>query len=105
MGAARAFGESTGDAGGIDWEVLQDAPRAVMPADGEFVQTVVAAVAAGTGTPPAVTCCPGVLEIRVYDRLGIPAVAVGPGLIDKMHGRDEDVRSGTSSRWPRSTPR
>jgi succinyl-diaminopimelate desuccinylase len=75
----------------IEWEVLQDAPSAVTPADGEFVRTVAAAVAAAAGTPPTVTCCPGVLEIRVYDRSGIPAVAFGPGLIDKMHSPDEDV--------------
>jgi succinyl-diaminopimelate desuccinylase len=81
----------TAEGVGIEWEVLQDAPSAVTPADGEFVRTVVAAVAAAAGTPPTVTCCPGVLEIRVYDRLGIPAVAFGPGLIDKMHGPDEDV--------------
>ena len=81
----------TAEGVGIDWEVLQDAPSAVTPPDGEFVRTVAAAVAAAAGTPPAVTCCPGVLEIRVYDRLGIPAVAFGPGLIDKMHAPDEDV--------------
>src|ERR671922_799142 len=81
----------TAEGVGIDWEVLQDAPSAMTPPDGEFVRTVAAAVAAAAGTPPAVTCCPGVLEIRVYDRLGIPAVAFGPGLIDKMHAPDEDV--------------
>jgi succinyl-diaminopimelate desuccinylase len=75
----------------VDWEVLQDAPSAVTPTDAEFVRTVGAAVAKATGTPPTVTCCPGVLEIRVYDQLGIPAVAFGPGLIERMHGPDEDV--------------
>jgi succinyl-diaminopimelate desuccinylase len=75
----------------LDWQVLQDAPSAVTRADGDFVQTLAAAAAAVTGTPPTVTCCPGVLETRVYDRLGIPAVAFGPGLIDRMHGPDEDV--------------
>ena len=44
-----------------------------------------------TGSAPSVTCCPGVLETRVYSRLGIPAVAFGPGLIDRMHSPDEDV--------------
>jgi succinyl-diaminopimelate desuccinylase len=75
----------------LDWEVLQDAPSAVAPADGGFVRTVAGAVAAVTGTPPTATCCPGVLETRVYDQLGIPAVAFGPGLIERMHGPDEDV--------------
>jgi succinyl-diaminopimelate desuccinylase len=75
----------------LDWEVLQDAPSAVTPADGDFVQTVAGAVTSVTGSRPAVTCCPGVLETRVYHRLGIPAVAFGPGLIERMHHPDEDV--------------
>jgi succinyl-diaminopimelate desuccinylase len=75
----------------LDWDVLQDAPSAVVPADSDFVETVAAAVAAVTGTRPTATCCPGVLEARVYDGLGIPAVAFGPGLIERMHGPDEDV--------------
>jgi succinyl-diaminopimelate desuccinylase len=75
----------------LDWQVLQDAPGAATPADSDFVRTVAAAVTAVTGTQPTVTCCPGVLEVRVYHRLGIPAVAFGPGLIERMHGPDEDV--------------
>jgi acetylornithine deacetylase/succinyl-diaminopimelate desuccinylase-like protein len=35
-----------------------------------------------------------VLEVRVYARLGIPAVAFGPGLIGEMHGPDERVPVG-----------
>jgi succinyl-diaminopimelate desuccinylase len=75
----------------LDWEVLQDAPSAVTPADGDFIGTVASAVTAITGASPTVTCCPGVLETRVYDRLGIPSVAFGPGLIDRMHAPDEHV--------------
>lgn len=80
-------------AGGVDldWQVLQDAPSAVTPTGSDFVGKVAAAVAEVTGTPPTLTCCPGVLEVRVYDQLGIPAVAFGPGLIERMHGPDEDV--------------
>ncbi len=75
----------------LDWETLQDARSAAAPADGGFVETVAAAVMAATGSPPTATCCPGVLETRVYDQLGIPAVAFGPGLIDQMHGPHEHV--------------
>jgi succinyl-diaminopimelate desuccinylase len=75
----------------LDWEVLQDAPSAVTPAGSAFVQTVADAATAVTGTMPTVTCCPGVLETRVYHRLGIPAVAFGPGVIERMHASDEDV--------------
>jgi succinyl-diaminopimelate desuccinylase len=75
----------------LDWQVLQDAPSAVTPAGGHFVQAVAGAVTEVTGAIPTVTCCPGVLETRVYGRLGIPAVAFGPGLIERMHSPDEDV--------------
>jgi acetylornithine deacetylase/succinyl-diaminopimelate desuccinylase family protein len=78
-------------AGELEWEVLQDATSAVTPADSGFVQALAAAIAGETSEPPSLTCCPGVLEIRVYSRLGIPAVAFGPGLIDQMHGPDEEV--------------
>jgi acetylornithine deacetylase/succinyl-diaminopimelate desuccinylase-like protein len=80
-------------ADGVDlsWEVLQDARSAVTPPESDFVQAVAGAAAAVTGPAPSVTCCPGVLETRVYSRLGIPAVAFGPGLIDRMHSPDEDV--------------
>ena len=80
-------------ADGVDlsWEVLQDARSAVTPPESAFVQAVAGAAAAVTGSAPSVTCCPGVLETRVYSRLGIPAVAFGPGLIDRMHSPDEDV--------------
>lgn len=75
----------------IEWEVLQDARSAVTPADGDFVKAVASEVARATGAAPSVTCCPGVLETRIYNRLGIPAVAFGPGLIERMHHPDEDV--------------
>lgn len=75
----------------LDWQVLQDARSSVAPASGDFVQTVAAAVGAVTGATPSVTCCPGVLEVRVYNQLGVPAVAFGPGLIERMHSPTEDV--------------
>lgn len=84
--------EATREAGAdLSWEVLQDARNAVTPPEGEFVQSVAAAATMVTGERPSVTCCPGVLETRVYNRLGIPAVAFGPGLIERMHAPDEDV--------------
>jgi acetylornithine deacetylase/succinyl-diaminopimelate desuccinylase-like protein len=84
--------QSAGDDGiDLDWEVLQDARNAVTPVESGFVQAVAAAAAAVTGSAPSVTCCPGVLETRVYNQLGIPAVAFGPGLIERMHAPDEDV--------------
>jgi succinyl-diaminopimelate desuccinylase len=75
----------------LDWDVVQDARSAVTPADSDLVRAVVASVGTVIGTAPSVSCCPGVLETRVYSQVGIPAVAFGPGLIERMHGADEDV--------------
>jgi succinyl-diaminopimelate desuccinylase len=63
----------------------------VTPTDSDFIGTVATAVTGITGTAPTVTCCPGVLETRVYAQLGIPSVAFGPGLIECMHVPDEHV--------------
>jgi acetylornithine deacetylase/succinyl-diaminopimelate desuccinylase family protein len=35
--------------------------------------------------------CPGLLEIRFYNRLGVPALAFGPGLLECSHGPEEFV--------------
>jgi succinyl-diaminopimelate desuccinylase len=84
--------EAAGDRGvDLEWEILQDARSAVTSVDDPFVQTLAAAVAERTDAAPSITCCPGVLEIRVYRRLGIPAVAFGPGLAERMHSPHEDV--------------
>jgi succinyl-diaminopimelate desuccinylase len=80
-----------GDGVDVSWEILQDARSAVTPPEDDFVQAAAGAAAAVTGSPPSVTCCPGVLETRIYNPLGIPAVAFGPGLIERMHAPDEDV--------------
>lgn len=75
----------------VDWEVLQDASSAITPANSDLVRTLAHVVDSVAGKRPSVTCCPGVLETRIYDQLGIPAVAFGPGLIEHMHGPDEYV--------------
>lgn len=80
-----------GEAGELEWEVLQDARSALTFVEGPFVQALAAAVERVTGSKPSFACCPGVLETRVYGALGIPALAFGPGLTERMHGPDEDV--------------
>jgi succinyl-diaminopimelate desuccinylase len=75
----------------VTWEVLQDCAGGATPPDAPLVEAVAAAAGRHTGARPTITCCPGVLETRVYRRLGIPAVAFGPGPIDQMHGPDEHV--------------
>jgi acetylornithine deacetylase/succinyl-diaminopimelate desuccinylase-like protein len=75
----------------LAWEVLQDARSALTPLDEPLPRALAAAVEQVTGTAPTLTCCPGVLETRVYRTLGIPALAFGPGPIECMHAPDEEV--------------
>jgi succinyl-diaminopimelate desuccinylase len=78
---------------GIDlaWGVLQDAPSSLTATDRPLPAALAAAVGRVTGDIPSFTCCPGVLETRVYQALGILAVAFGPGPTARMHAPDEDV--------------
>jgi acetylornithine deacetylase/succinyl-diaminopimelate desuccinylase-like protein len=42
--------------------------------------------------------CPGVLDIRWYAKLGIPAFAYGPGRLDISHGSQEFIDEATMRR-------
>ena len=42
--------------------------------------------------------CAGVLEIRWYDQLGIPAFALGAGRLDVSHGPQEYIDAGEMAR-------
>ncbi len=75
----------------LTYRILQDVDPAVTPADDGIVLAVQRAVEAATGRHPSLTMCPGCLETRIYNRVGIPAVAYGPGPSVVMHGPDEHV--------------
>jgi succinyl-diaminopimelate desuccinylase len=75
----------------VAWDVLQDCAGGATAPDHPFVRALAASVERHAGAPPTVTCCPGVLETRVYQRLGLPAAAFGPGPAEQMHRPDEDV--------------
>jgi succinyl-diaminopimelate desuccinylase len=85
---------------GLDviWDVLQDCTGGMTAPDDPLIQAVVASTEHHTGTRPTITCCPGVLETRIYQRLGIPAIAFGPGLVEQMHGPDENVPTANLTR-------
>jgi succinyl-diaminopimelate desuccinylase len=87
----RALESFHSDGAGLEWEIIQDAASAQTSPDDPLTRALAAAVADVTRAKPTVTCCPGVLEIRVYRQLGIPAIAFGPGPIEQMHGPDEHV--------------
>jgi succinyl-diaminopimelate desuccinylase len=75
----------------IDVETLQEAFASGSPEDGPLATALADCVAEVEGTRPAFELCPGVLETRWYARLGIPAYAYGPGLLEVAHGSEEYV--------------
>lgn len=48
-------------------------------------------IAAVEATPPRFVMCAGVLDIRWYAQLGIPAFAYGAGRLDVAHGPNESI--------------
>jgi len=72
-------------------EILQDARPASTPADHPLVKSVQDSVTRMSGRHASLSMCPGCLETRIYNELGIPAVAYGPGPMAVMHAPDENV--------------
>jgi succinyl-diaminopimelate desuccinylase len=54
-------------------------------------RALAAAVAEVEGTDLRFELCPGLLEIRFYASLGVPAYCYGPGRLEVSHGPDEHV--------------
>lgn len=75
----------------ISWRVLQDVDPARTPVDSPLIRHTEAAVHEVTGRRAPLSMCPGCLETRVYSKLGIDAVAYGPGPMAVMHAPDEHV--------------
>ena len=75
----------------LSYRILQDVDPAVTATDDAVPLAVQRSVEAATGRHAALTMCPGCLETRCYNRVGIPAVAYGPGPSAVMHGPDEHV--------------
>jgi succinyl-diaminopimelate desuccinylase len=75
----------------LEWEIFQEG-RAAACSENEGLGRVLAqSVKTVTGEAPQFEICPGLLEIRFYAALGIPAYAYGPGLLSVAHGPDEYV--------------
>jgi acetylornithine deacetylase/succinyl-diaminopimelate desuccinylase family protein len=79
--------------GGIDLDIaiLQEADASASPADNVVAGALARNVATYTGAAPTFQLCPGLLELRFYTPMGIPAYAYGPGFLEVAHGPDEWV--------------
>jgi succinyl-diaminopimelate desuccinylase len=75
----------------LEVEVLQEAGAAAADESGELGRALAASIATVTGEEPRFELCPGLLELRFYARLGLPAFCYGPGRLDVSHGAEEFV--------------
>jgi succinyl-diaminopimelate desuccinylase len=75
----------------LDWEILQEGHAAACSENDNLGRVLSQNVKAVSGKAPRFEMCPGLLEIRFYAALGIPAYAYGPGLLSVAHGPQEYV--------------
>ena len=75
----------------LDWEILQEGHAAACSESDNLRRVLSQNVKAVSGEAPRFEMCPGLLEIRFYAALGIPAYAYGPGLLSVAHGPQEYV--------------
>jgi succinyl-diaminopimelate desuccinylase len=75
----------------LEWEIFQEGRAAAYSEDEKLGRTLAQNVKAISGEAPRFEMCPGLLEIRFYSALGIPAYAYGPGLLSVAHGPNEYV--------------
>jgi succinyl-diaminopimelate desuccinylase len=75
----------------LEWEILQEGQSSSCGEEEPLGQALARSVRAVTGEAPHFEMCPGLLEIRYYAALGMPAYAYGPGRLEVAHGPDEFV--------------
>jgi len=75
----------------LEWQILQEGRAGACSANERLGRTLAQSVQAISGEAPRFEMCPGLLEIRFYAALGIPAYAYGPGLLSVAHGPQEYV--------------
>jgi len=75
----------------IDVEVLQEGDACGTRTDDVLSRSLAASVRDVTGRAPRFEMCPGLLEIRFYQGIGVPALAYGPGALEVAHGPAEFV--------------
>jgi succinyl-diaminopimelate desuccinylase len=75
----------------LEWQILQEGRATACSEDENLARALAQSVKTISGEPPRFEMCPGLLEIRFYSALGIPAYAYGPGLLSVAHGPNEYV--------------
>jgi acetylornithine deacetylase/succinyl-diaminopimelate desuccinylase-like protein len=73
-------------------EVLQTGEPSTASTETDLAKVLMHVVAKIKGCTPKFELCPGLCEIRYFNKRGIPAYAYGPGLLEVSHGPEECVR-------------
>jgi len=84
-------GAAAGIGAEVTVDVLQMQPSARTDEAHPAAVALSRCIAAVEATPPRFVMCAGVLDIRWYAQLGIPAFAYGAGRLDVSHGPDESI--------------
>lgn len=79
-------------------EVMQRQPSASTDSDHPAARALAACIEEVEGAPATFELCPGVLEIRWYAQLAIPAFGYGAGRLDVSHGPDEYIDEAAMGR-------
>jgi succinyl-diaminopimelate desuccinylase len=85
------FDQARRDGVKLEVEVFQEGHPSGSSETSPLARALAMHVRAITGKTPRFEMCPGLLEIRFYARLGMPAYAYGPGLLSISHGPKEFV--------------
>jgi succinyl-diaminopimelate desuccinylase len=75
----------------LDVELLQEGHAAGVGVENATTRALAQSVEEIIGKAALFEMCPGLLEIRYYAALGIPAFAYGPGLLSVSHGPEEFI--------------
>ena len=72
-------------------EIFQEGRSGVTQSSTPLARALLTGIAEASGSRPRFELCPGVLETRHYQAIGIQALAYGPGLLSVSHGPNEFV--------------
>lgn len=75
----------------LEWEIFQEGRPAASSENERLGRALAQSVLAISCEAPRFEMCPGLLGIRFYAAMGIPAYAYGPGLLSVAHGPNEYV--------------
>jgi len=76
----------------IEAQILQEGEPSDASSDTPLAAALRESIENIKGGVPIFELCPGLCEIRFFNKRGIPAYAYGPGLLEVSHGPQEYVK-------------